>query len=120
MRDHLAAMEKNGFIEHGGSERGTFWALRPELHRRLAGPGHHERDHRIEWEAAKTRVLSILVERAKRGEEGLSKQEIRQITRFDRFKVIRLINELSQKEPRLEPAGRGRYARYAYRKAGNA
>lgn len=119
MREHLAAMEKSGYIEHGGSGRGAYWTLRPELHRRLSEVGHHERDRRIDWEAAKTRVLSILMERAKRGEAGLSNREIRQITRFDRFTVIRLMNELALEEPRLEPAGRGRYARYAFRKKGN-
>ena len=54
------------------------YPLRPDLHRRLAGPGHPERDRQIAWEAAKTRILSLLKDRARRGEQGLSNREIRQ------------------------------------------
>jgi len=74
MREHLASMERAGTIEHGGSGRGAYWTLRPALHRRLAEPGHPDRDRRIDWEAAKARVLSILMERARRGENRLSNQ----------------------------------------------
>lgn len=63
-------MEKAGYIEHGGSGRGAYWTLHPKLHCRLAGTEYPERDRRIDWEAAKTRILSILMERAKHGEEG--------------------------------------------------
>ena len=114
MREQLASMEKAGYIEHGGTGRGAYWTLRPELHRRLAGAGHHERDRRIDWEAAKTRVLSILMERAKRGEIGLSNQEIRQITHYDRFQVIRLMKELMRENSAIQPPGRGKQATYSY------
>jgi ATP-dependent DNA helicase RecG len=75
----------------------------------LAEPGQAERDRRITWEAAKTRVLSILMERARRGENGLSNKEIRQITRFDRTQVKRLMNELAT-EKACKVSGRGRGA----------
>lgn len=115
MREHLAAMEKNDYIEHGGSGRGTYWTLRPELYRRLAGASHHERDRRIDWEAAKTRVLSVLMERAKRGEEGLNNAEIRQITRFDRHQVKRMLREL-RGETAVFVTGHGAGARYYWKK----
>jgi ATP-dependent DNA helicase RecG len=67
MREHQAGMEKAGTIEHGGAGRGAYWTLRPDIHRRLADAGHHERNRRIDWEAAKTRLLGILIERARRG-----------------------------------------------------
>ena len=114
MRERLAAMEQTGYIEHGGAGRGAYWTLRPEVHQKLAPDARPERNRRIDWDAAKTRVLSILIERAKRGDEGLSNREIRQITRFGRHKVIRLMNELAQEDHQVGLAARGRYARYRY------
>jgi ATP-dependent DNA helicase RecG len=71
-RELLNEMETGmGYLDRGGTGRGTYWALLPDLHRRLAGPGHPERDRRIVWEAAKTRILSVLKERARRGDPGL-------------------------------------------------
>ncbi|MDP2832063.1 MAG: ATP-binding protein [Pseudomonadota bacterium] len=101
-----------GYIERGGAGRGTWWRIAPHLHRQLAGPGHPERDQRIEWEAAKTRVLSVLMERARRGEPGLTNGEVRAITRQDRQQVNRLIHELETEGVRL--TGHARGARYVY------
>jgi len=117
MRESLAGMEKAGYIEHGGTGRGFYWVLRPELYRRLSEDGHPERDRRIDWEAAKTRVLSVLMERARRGENGLSNQEIRQITRFDRNQAFRLMMELRSENPQIKSPGKGKLAKYEY--AGN-
>lgn len=117
MRESLAGMEKAGYIEHGGTGRGFYWVLRPELYRRLSEDGHPERDRRIDWEAAKTRVLSVLMERARRGENGLSNQEIRQITRFDRNQAFRLMMELRAENPQIKSPGKGKLAKYEY--AGN-
>lgn len=102
----------HGYIERGGAGRGTWWRIAPHLHRQLAGPGHPERDQRIEWEAAKTRVLSVLMERARRGEPGLTNAEVRAITRQDRQQVNRLIHELETEGVRL--IGHARGARYVY------
>jgi ATP-dependent DNA helicase RecG len=114
-RETLSRMELNlGYLERGGRGRGTYWTLRPDLHRRLSAPGHPERDRRIDWEAAKTRVLSILKQRAERGEPGLSNAEIRQITHLDRSQVVRLMRELRQENPQIEEPGRGRWARYQW------
>jgi ATP-dependent DNA helicase RecG len=87
--------------------------LRYDLHRRISAPGHPERDRRIDWEAAKTRVLSVLKQRARRGEAGLSNAEIRQMTHLNRFQVIRLMRELMAENPGIEKPGRGRKACYA-------
>lgn len=108
-RETLSVMERDlGYTERGGAGRGTYWLLRPDLHRRLAAPGHPERDRRIDWEAAKTRVLSILRQRAQKNEPGLTNAEIRGITHFDRAQVKRLMAELArEKAARLEGRGRG-------------
>jgi len=114
-RDTLSRMETEfGHLERGGTGRGTYWILRHDLHRRLSAPGHPDRDRRIDWEAAKTRILSILMDRAKRGEQGLSNKEVRQITHFDRFQTIRLMKELIAENPDIQKPGRGRNARYAF------
>lgn len=105
------------YLERGGSGRGTYWTLRPDLHRQLAGPGHPERDRRIDWEAAKMRVLSVLKQRGKRGERGLSNAEIRQITRYDRTRVKRLMDELRREAP-IAPAGKGRGVVWIYASGG--
>lgn len=111
-RECLSKMELDfEYVERGGTGRGTYWILRPDLHRRLSAPGHPERDRRIDWEAAKTRVLSILRQRAERGKRGLSNAEIRQITHFDRAQVKRLMAELSR-ENVAYVSGRGRGARW--------
>ncbi|MBI4764649.1 MAG: putative DNA binding domain-containing protein [Deltaproteobacteria bacterium] len=114
-RDILTEMEQRfAYLERGGTGRGTYWTLRPEVHRRLAGPGHPERDRRIDWEAAKTRILSVLMERARRGEPGISNAEIRQITHYDRNQARRLMLELMHENPQIRQAREKRWARYAY------
>ena len=115
VREVLSRMEiELGYLERGGTGRGTYWVLRHDLHRRISAPGHPERDRRIDWEAAKTRVLSVLKQRAERGEPGLSNAEIRRITRFDRAQVKRLMSQLAREDVAcLE--GRGRGARWAFR-----
>lgn len=104
-------MERDfSYLERGGTGRGTYWTLYHDLHRRLAAPGHPERDRRIDWEAAKPRVLSVLKQRA---EPELSNANVRQITHFDRQQVNRLIHEL-EREGQVEIEGYGRGAKYHY------
>jgi ATP-dependent DNA helicase RecG len=114
-RETLSRMETDfEYLERGGGGRGTYWILRHDLHRRLSAPGHPERDRRIDWEAAKTRVLSVLKQRAERGEAGLSNTEIRQITHFNRAQVKRLMSDLGQ-ERATHLEGRGRGARWIFK-----
>jgi ATP-dependent DNA helicase RecG len=114
-REVLNDMEQVlGYLERGGSGRGTYWTLRPDIYRQLAGPGRPERVRRIDWEAAKTRMLSVLKQRAKRGESGLSNSEIRQITHLTRYQVVRLMRELMEETPAVRLSGARRYARYSY------
>jgi len=114
-RETMSRMESDfGYLERGGTGRGTYWIVRYDLHRRLSVPGHPERDRRIEWDAAKTRVLSILMERARRGEPGLSNEGIRQITHYDRNQSRRLMLELMKENPAVRKNGERRWARYAY------
>jgi ATP-dependent DNA helicase RecG len=114
VRDVLSEMERTlGYLERGGTGRGTYWTLRTELHGRLAAAGHPERDRRLDWEAAKTRVLSILMQRARRGEAGLSNAEIRQITHLDREQVKRLMRQL-RAEGHADVEGQGQLACWVY------
>ncbi len=114
-RQILSVMEREfEYLDRGGTGKGTYWTLRSELHQRLAAPGHPERDKRIDWEAAKTRVLSVLKHRAERREKGLSNAEIRQLTHYDRNQARRLMLELMQENPQVKQEGEKRWARYAY------
>jgi len=114
LRSVLADMEGLHYLERGGTGKGTYWTLSSELHHRLQAGIKLEHSRRIDWEAAKTRVLSILMERSRRGEFGLSNQEIRQITHFDRNQVFRLMKELRRETPQVRPPGKGKHAKYSY------
>jgi len=113
MRDILDEMvQVYGHLERGGTGRGTWWRLKPTLHRKLDGAGHAERDQRIDIEVAKTRVLNMLKQRRRRGEAGLSNAEVREVTGYTRQQVNRLIHELAAESVQL--TGHGRGARYEY------
>ena len=114
VRETVSVLEQRGYIEHGGVGRGTYWTMHPDLYNRLSDDDQGEARRRIDWEAAKTRVLSILVERSRRGEQGMSNQEIRQVTRFDRNQVRRLMQELQHENQRLKQLGERRWTRYEY------
>ena len=112
-RETLALMEvTRGYLERGGAGRGLYWTLRPDLHERLSRPGDVERNRRLDWEAAKTRVLSVLKQRAERGQAGLANGDIRRITHLDRRQVKRLTEELRAEGVRV--TGRGRSAKWVY------
>jgi ATP-dependent DNA helicase RecG len=113
-REVLTHMESNlAYLDRGGTGRGTYWILRHDLHRRLSASGHPERDRRIDWEAAKTRVLSVLKRRAEKGMPGIQNAEVRRITHLDRQQVNRLIHEL-EGEANVQIKGHGRGARYFF------
>ena len=115
VRERLTTMEGRGYIEHGGTKRGAYWCIHPTLYTRLADDGQAEKRRRIDWEAAKARVLSILMERARRNEPGLSNKEIRQITRYDRSQVTRLMRDLRHAHPAVQSTGYGAGAKYEWR-----
>lgn len=113
MRDILDEMAQDyGYLERGGAGRGTWWRLKPALHRRLEGRGNAERDQRIDADVAKTRVLNMLKQRHRRGERGLTNAEVRAVTGYTRQQVNRLIHELEAESVRL--IGHGRGATYEY------
>jgi ATP-dependent DNA helicase RecG len=114
IREHLSSMEKADLIEHGGSKRGSYWSINPSLYKKFFANHDSEKRRRIDWEAAKTRVLSILTERVQRGEQGLGNEEIRQITKFDRNQVYHLMSELRTENANVIQTGKGRYARYEF------
>jgi len=113
MREILSRMERDdGFIERGGTGRGTYWSLSRKLVKELLPEA---KDHaRIDWEAAKTRVLSVLKQRAEVGEAGLQNAEIRAVTHFDRNQVFRLMRELRSENPQLSVTGHGAGARHVW------
>ena len=113
MRTTLSRMERDyGWLERGGSGRGTYWTLSRSLTKRLHAHGHQETLSRIDWEAAKTRILSVLKQRARDGESGLRNSEIRSMTHFDRNQVFRLMHELRKENPQIDSSGHGSGARY--------
>jgi len=118
VRRVLSEMEQHHeLLDRGGTGRGTYWALRTDLHARIGGSDIGERTRRTNWEAAKTRVLSILTERAQRGDRGLSNSDIRRITRFDRFQVLRLMAQLAE-EGLVARIGEKRGARWKASRVG--
>lgn len=113
MRNTLSRMERDyGWIERGGAGRGTYWTLSRRLVRDLLP---QDKEHaRIDWESAKTRILSILKQRSKDGEPGLRNAEIRALTHFDRNQVFRLMRELQTENPKVTVTGRGVGARHEW------
>ena len=93
---------------------GTYWSMHPDLYNRLSEDDQGETRRRIDLEAAKARVLSILMERARKGETGLQNKDIRKITRYDRSQVTRLLRELRNDHPQLKSLGRGAGASYEW------
>lgn len=113
-RELLTAMETTyGYLERGGTGRGIYWSLRADLHHRLGGEGHAERDRRISWEAAKTRILNILLHRHQHGGAPLTNAEIREIARLDRVQAKRLMASL-RKDGSTRLVGAGRSAGWVY------
>ncbi len=115
-REILSNMEiDRGYLERGGVGKGTYWHLSRSVHTRLMVPGNFDVQGRIDWDAAKTRVLSVLMQRSSKREAGLSNADIRQITAFNRDQVIRLMKELRDENPRVHLSKRGRYSSYYYK-----
>lgn len=114
MRAILSRMERDrGWIQRGGTGRGTYWTLSLPLARKLR-VDLAESVARIDKEAAKTRVLSILKQRAEAGEAGLSNSDLRKITSFDRTQVKGLMRELRAAHPQIQVTGERKAARYVY------
>ena len=109
LRDTLSEMEKRQYIERGGSGRGTYWRLSHGMHKRMVDGAETSPRRRIDWEAAKTRILSVACERKQHGEKGLSNAEVRAITGYDRGQVKRLLNQLAD-EGVIKVSGQGRLA----------
>lgn len=119
VRETLSRMErKHGYLERGGTGRGTYWTLARGLASGLLPKSKDQT--RIDWEAAKTRVLSILKQRTKAGEPGLGNAGLRQITAFDRRQVARMMRELREQHPEIRLIGERKNSRYVYEPDMNA
>lgn len=115
IRNTLSRMERDhAYLERGGTGRGAYWVLNTKLAQRLRPRSQDEAQRRIDWEGAKTRILSILKQRADRNEGGISNKEIRAITHYDRNQVFRLMRELRAENPKIETNGRGKGAQYVW------
>lgn len=115
MRNTLSRMERDyGWIQRGGTGRGTYWTLSLPLARSLRPDGFQESVTRIDWESAKTRVLSVLMQRHQSAQEGLRNAEIRALTHFDRNQVFRLMRELQEENPQVSVTGHGVSARHVW------
>jgi ATP-dependent DNA helicase RecG len=104
-RETLTTLETLGVIEHGGSGRGVFYRFTRTAMDELGDSIGYDRDRRLEWEAIKTRVLSVLQDRP------LTNAEIRAICDLDRNKVFQLMRELRQ-ENLVRSTGKGRFAQW--------
>lgn len=89
------------------------WTLRRSIRAQLAEPWPPGRIGRTAWENAKVNVLKVMRRKAAQGEAPLANSDVREITAMDRFRVTRLIRELSD-EGRIRIQGRGRGTRYIY------
>jgi ATP-dependent DNA helicase RecG len=115
MRNTLSQMERDrAYLERGGSGRGAYWVLNAKLAQRLRPGSQDEAQRRIDWEGAKTRVLSILKQRTHRNEGGITNKEIRAITHYDRHQVVRLMRELRAENPEIISKGHGKGAQYVW------
>lgn len=113
VRETLSRLERDdGFIERGGTGRGTYWTMSRTLSKRLIPDSKDQ--SRIDWEAAKTRVMSILKEQAKAGEPGLNNTDLRQITSFNRNQVARMMRELRKQHPEIQMVGARKGSQYVY------
>lgn len=114
MRATLSRMERDyGWIQRGGTGRGTYWTLSLPLARKLRAD-LSDSVARIDKEAAKTRILSILKHRDEAHEKGLSNSDLRKITSFDRTQIKSLMRELRDEHPQIQLTGDRKAARYIY------
>jgi ATP-dependent DNA helicase RecG len=87
MRDILDEMvQVYDYLERGGAGRGTWWRMKPALHRRLEGPATPSATSASTWDVAKTRVLNMLKQRARRGE---TRQQVNDQRRYPRSHRLR-------------------------------
>jgi ATP-dependent DNA helicase RecG len=105
------------YLDRGGTGKSTYWSLLPAIHRELQLSGHPYGDRRIDWEAAKTRVLIVLRQSKNMPEDALTNTDIRRITHLDRFQVTRLMKELKAENPKITFEGRGASSKYYYRES---
>lgn len=115
-RDILHAMEHTrGYLEHGGSGKSIYWSIHPSVHKDLELTGHPYGDRRIDWEAAKLHVLSVLKQQKNSPDNSLTNHEIRAITKLGREQVKRLMRELREQHPEIICEGERRLSKYYYK-----
>ncbi|MFZ5354603.1 MAG: RNA-binding domain-containing protein [Bacillota bacterium] len=103
-RELLTYMENNlQLLQSGGQSKGKYYTLSRLLYDAIEKNASYDRDRRLDKEAMKVRILSILKER------NLTNAEIRQITELDRQQVLRLMRELEQNNVKISGTGRAAY-----------
>jgi ATP-dependent DNA helicase RecG len=104
------------YIERGGTGKGTYWRLCSSVHRKIKASGHPDRSRRIETEAAKTLIVSVLKQRMDGKDPFIRNEELREITQLDRYHIKEIMAELRQEVPEITLTGKGRGSKYHYRK----
>ncbi|AFZ67204.1 RNA-binding domain-containing protein [Deinococcus peraridilitoris] len=104
-RHLLSFLEEGGAVEHAGYGKGLFYRLSRLAMDQLGDSLRYDRNARLEKEAVKTRVLSLLKERP------LTNREVREISDLDREGVKRLMEELRE-EGLVRVGGRGAGAKW--------
>lgn len=96
----LGILEHWNVVEHNGYGKGTFYRLSRTAMDKLGQGLKYDRDLRLEEEALKVRILTILKDRK------LTNAQIREISDLDREKVKHLMDKL-RKEGLVQVSGRG-------------
>ena len=104
------------YIERGGAGSGTYWRLCSSVHREIKAPGHPDRSRRIEIDAAKTRIVSVLKQRMNDKDPFIKNEELRQITQLDRHQIADIMAELRREIPNITLTGERRGSKYYYKK----
>jgi len=104
VREILSYMENSlKLIKSGGTVKKKYYSLTREVYSMLQKGIEYDRDKRLDKEAIKMRILSILKER------NLTNAEVRHMTGMDRQQVLRLMRELEADGVQIKGSGRGAY-----------
>lgn len=104
VREILSYMENSlKLIKSGGTVKKKYYSLTREVYSMLQKGIEYDRDKRLDKEAIKMRILSILKER------NLTNAEVRHMTGMDRQQVLRLMRELKADGVQIKGSGIGAY-----------
>jgi len=100
---HICQRSIEQVREIRGTVKKKYYSLTREVYSMLQKGIEYDRDKRLDKEAIKMRILSILKER------NLTNAEVRHMTGMDRQQVLRLMRELEADGVQIKGSGRGAY-----------